>query len=327
MELRRRNLIHGEGKLDGEEEESSASTLQRFNEKLKQKEKDRKQRMNTELYEGDEICSSIFEDIQYPSSIHENKLIEEETSQSVLSCTPSPLCLGENGVYSVNTETTASVDFIANEELDMHDLGNENDVSETNSLIEPFQEVETSNQRSSLVPSLVTEKISQWLVDDIGPRSAKRKRPAKQTKLPGFVEQRKRYSAPAKPSLPQNNNNYCKSKFSRPKQTTLSVAKETGRIQKNAVSDLDSSGTVISTPSIARHHVNSNVPVGHSRKTSPEINSERIVAPSGTPPMRLRVRVQDKVFLIPCPQNNAQDGKNIGWLAEQVGRRLYYASS
>ncbi|XP_068698694.1 tonsoku-like protein isoform X1 [Montipora foliosa] len=324
VELRRRNLIHGESKLDGEEEESSASTLQRFNEKLKQKEKDRKQRMNTDLYEGDEICSSMFEDIQYPSSIHENKLIEEETSEPVLSFTPSFHCHGENGVYSVNTETTASADFIENEELDMHDLGNENDIySETNSLIEPFQEVETSNQRSSLVPSLVTQKTSQWLVDDIGPRNAKRKRPAKQTKLPGFVEQRKRYSAPAKPSLPQNNNNYCKSKFSRPKQTTLSVAKEPGRVQKNAVSNLDSSGTVISTPPIARHHVNSNVPVGHSRKTSPEINSQRIVAPSGTPPMRLRVRVQDKVFLIPCPQNNAQDGKNIGWLAEQASLRYF----
>lgn len=42
--------------------------------------------------------------------------------------------------------------------------------------------------------------------------------------------------------------------------------------------------------------------------------------------MRLRVWVQDKMFLIPCPQGNAQEAKCVGWLAEQASLR-YFSSS
>lgn len=355
VEFRQRNLVLEEDNEDGLEKDPTSSTLQRFNAKLKRKEHDRMQRMNrgfsAELYQEDEICSSPTEVIQHSSQYGDNcgfeendsELLSESESEMFLSC-PSSNCIGEkqsnlngnteekkfpsaNGFYFGSTSPDSDVnnsdqntlvydkhafpseDFESGEEID--ELENENDSPS----IELEEEERTSNYRDSKVPSLVTEKTAQWLIDDIGYRNAKRKRPAKQTKLTGSVEPKKRCSAPVKPRVQSNQS---KSKFSRPKQTTLNVSKES-RTQTSALIELDSHTSVTSTPVNARHKITSEVATGTSRNTSHEINVPSNVTSGGTPPMRLRVRVQDKVFLIPCPKNDAQEGKNIGWLAEQVG--------
>lgn len=356
VEFRQRNLVLDEDNEDGQEKDSTSSTLQKFNEKLKRKEQDRMQRMNRGYssgpYQEDEICSSPMEVIQHSSQYSDNcvfeengsELLSENESEMFLSC-PSSNCIGEkqsnldgntegkkspsaNGFCYESTNPDSDVtnsdsnalvydecvfpseDFENGEEID--DSENENDSPS----IEIEEERRTSNTyRNSEVPSLVTEKTAQWLIDDIGYRNAKRKRPTKQTKLTGSVVSKKRFSGPVKHRVQSNQS---KSKFSRPKQTTLNISKEP-RTETSALIELDSAMSVMSTPVNARHKITSEVATGTSRNTSHEINTMPNVTSGGTPPMRLRVRVQDKVFLIPCPKNNAQESKNIGWLAEQVG--------
>lgn len=355
VEFRQRNLVLDEDNEDGQEKDQTSSTLQRFNEKLKQKEQDRMQRMNRGYsagpYQEGEICSSPMEVIQHSSQYGDNCVFEENGSELLsesegemfLSC-PSSNCIGgkqgsldgntegkkspfANGFYYESTNPDSDVtdsdnnalvydecvfpseDFEIEEEVDESE--NENDSPS----IELEEERRTSNYRNREVASLVTEKTAQWLIDDIGYRNAKRKRPTKQTKLTGSVVSKKRFSGPVKHRVQSNQR---KSKFSGPKQTTLNVSKEP-RTETNALIELDSPMSVMSTTVNARHKITSKVATGTSRNTSHEINTMPNVTSGGTPPMRLRVRVQDKVFLIPCPKNDAQESKNIGWLAEQVG--------
>ncbi|XP_040399714.1 tonsoku-like protein, partial [Cygnus olor] len=58
---------------------------------------------------------------------------------------------------------------------------------------------------------------------------------------------------------------------------------------------------------------------------STEAGGEEAQPPPGPalpPPIRVRVRVQDNVFLIPVPQS---DGRAVGWLAAQAAERYYQA--
>ena len=175
------------------------------------------------------------------------------------------------------------------------------------------------------VSGLLLECNTAWLVDDVGPKPAKRKRPAKQTKLTsGSTVQRRSTAAMPRPGL-----NNKKSKpttisrrspglsLSRPKQAKLPVSKEPRTCQTAFSSH--SMVNNASSPVTARSDVNiTNVTTGTPRTYSPDIASRLGLLQAGTPPMRLRVRVQDKVFLIPCPRSNQQESKSIGWLAKQV---------
>lgn len=186
-------------------------------------------------------------------------------------------------------------------------------------VVDPVVETGSNGHLSGRVPSLVTQKTADWLVDDMGPRTVKRKRPAKQAKLPGSLQRRKRINSATitrpkhglSPSASQN--------MPRTKQSTLAVSKEV-RTYQNSIHVRDSSVSV-STSVPSRTDVVSTVSEANSRLNVSTTTPRRIVAPGGTPPMRLRVRVQDKVFLIPCPQGSAQEAKNIGWLAEQASEQ------
>lgn len=46
-----------------------------------------------------------------------------------------------------------------------------------------------------------------------------------------------------------------------------------------------------------------------------QVNSTAVNA---NPPMRVRVQIQGKTFLIPCPESSDGERKTIAWLAEQV---------
>ena len=217
--------------------------------------------------------------------------------------------------------------------VEMVDLADENDVNAFNSsYVDTVTGVRTSSDSSGQVPSLLFEKTTAWLVDDVGPRPSKRKRPAKQTKLTGgSVEQKKRGSTASIPrpalnhmkskasatSRPIPGLSLTKSKTSQQKQVRLAVSKEP-RTHQTAFSVPNSTVNIVSTPVTGRPNVVSTVTAGNSKTNTPETYAQPNVALGGTPPMRLRVRVQDKVFLIPCPRSNLQESKNIGWLAEQV---------
>lgn len=371
VEFRRRNLIHEEDKEDSEEE-TSLSTLQRFNDKLKKKEQERLQRINQSAREESspddtetsppkngrqhEVFNSEFDDSQetqsdvilsYPSTtssevqrtfdshIPDNQSNEPQRIDSV-----------DGGPFEDIQTFSGASDYDENdfeeeenscESMDVEnavelvDLADENNVNPSDSShIVPVTGVRTSSypHGNGRVPSLVTEKTAEWLVDDVGPRAAKRKRPAKQTTLTGSTERRKRPSTAARPSPRLK---LSKSKPSLPKQTRLVVPKEP-RAHQNTTTVSNSFVNRVSAPVTVRSDVVSTVAAGNARINTPQANIRHNVAPGqcgtqhnvahtaqgGTPPMRLRVRVQDKVFLIPCPRSNAQESKNIGWLAEQV---------
>ncbi|XP_029688581.1 tonsoku-like protein [Takifugu rubripes] len=57
--------------------------------------------------------------------------------------------------------------------------------------------------------------------------------------------------------------------------------------------------------------------------TSPQIRAQPPAVPSClAPPIRVRVRVQEDVFLIPVPQSEA-DSCTVSWLCEQASQRYY----
>ena len=352
VELRRRNQIQEK------EEETTSSTLQRFNEKLKKKEYERLQRMNRNVSEErreDVEAVPLANVTQYGEFISDEELSQGNQSEVAIFPYPSASSSELPGIFSDHMElarpqTRDGVDNIHSDciepfsnvsdfegddlddgdspitsvdlesEVEMVDLGDENNVNTSNSLyIDPVTGVRTDSHSDGQVSYFVAEKTAQWLVDDIGPRTAKRKRPAKQTKLPGVMEQKKRTTTVLRPT-PQLS--LSKSKPSCPKQTKLVVSKEP-RIPQSAMFGLDSSVIVISNPVNARCDVVTAVSAGNSRINTLETNTQNNMAVGGPPPMRLRVQVQDKVFLIPCPQNNAQESKNIGWLAEQVDNSVF----
>ena len=355
-ELRRRNAVFHDDSEEEEEDssgESTQSALKRFNEKLKKKEMERLQRMNGSICKG--VAESINEmhprktseelireddDLQenqhefilsYPSSSStqfssdsinhiENQSSGLQIDNSVDNMVPSDVVetFSDASDYEENEKgdvdsTYSSMDE-GNNGIENIDWNDQDSVVMGANLVDRVAETRSSSHFSRRVSSLVTQKTSDWLVDDIGQRNAKRKRPAKQAKLPGSLQRRKRINSTTTTRPKHGLTPGASQKTPHAKQTTLAVSKEV-RTYQNSV--LDSSVNVSSlVPS--RPDVVSTISGTNSRLNNSTTGPRHVVAPGGTPPMRLRVRVQDKVFLIPCPQGTPQEAKNIGWLAEQV---------
>ena len=352
-ELRRRNTAFHS---DSEEEDSSGgsipSALKRFNEKLKKKEMERLQGMNGTfcedsspedidqidpkktskelLREDDDLQGNHLEVIQsFPSSSstrfqsnsgnHIEKQATGLRTDDMVCCDDaerfSDVASEDDGNDNGDGDSTYSSMDEGNNGIEMIDWNDQDSVIMGATLVDPVAETRNSSHLSGRVPSLVTQKTADWLVDDVGPRTVKRKRPAKQAKLPGSLQRRKRINSATitrpkhglSPSTSQN--------LPRAKQSTLAVSKEV-RTYRNLDSSVD-----VSNPLPSRPNVVSTVSGANSGLNVSTTTPRHIVAPGGTPPMRLRVRVQDKVFLIPCPQGSAQEAKNIGWLAEQVSEQ------
>lgn len=353
--IRRRNVIHDEDNEQEDKEDTASSTLQRFNEKLKKKEQERLRRMNKNLCEENhsedlEMCPTKRLS-QQRSFVNE----DEDDSQegcSMFSISTNPYSGIERSSYSdrpvghlSNSQNSNCYrdhgegiqTFSDGSDYEGHDFVQVDcpyASSDSENMVEMATVADENNGNTfnscyvdpvTGVSGLLPERTAAWLVDDVGPKPTKRKRPAKQTKLTsGSTVQRRSTAAMPRPGL-----NHKKSKpttisrrspglsLSRPKQAKLPVSKEP-RTSQTAFSS-HSMVNNASTPVTARSDVNiTNVTTGTPRTYSPHIASRPSLLQAGTPPMRLRVRVQDKVFLIPCPRSNQQESKTIGWLAEQV---------
>lgn len=357
--IRRRNVIHDEDNEQEDKEDTASSTLQRFNEKLKKKEQERLRRMNKNLCEENspedlEICPTKRLSQQQVFVNADEDDSQEGCSMFSISTNPysgiesssysdRPVDHPSNSQYSYRDHGEGIQTFSDGSDYEGHDfvqvdcpyassdsentvematVADENNGNTFNSsYVDPVTGVRISCPTSGLLP----ERTAAWLVDDVGPKPAKRKRPAKQTKLTGGSTVQRRSTA----AMPRPGLNHKKSKpttisrrspglsLSRPKQAKLPVSKEP-RTRQTAFSS-HSMVNNASSPVTARSDVNiTNVTTGTPRTYSPDIPSRLGLLQAGTPPMRLRVRVQDKVFLIPCPRSNHQESKNIGWLAQQV---------
>ena len=357
--IRRRNVIHDEDNEQEDKEDTTSSTLQRFNEKLKKKEQERLRRMNKNLCEenhSEDLEISPTKRLSQQRSFVNEDEDDSQEGCSMFSVSTNPCSGIESLSYTdwpvdhpsnsqnsyrghgegIQTFSDGSDyeghDFVqvdcpyassdSENTVEMATVADENNGNTFNSsYVDPVSGVRISCHTSGLLP----EKTAAWLVDDVGLKPAKRKRPAKQTKLTsGSTVQRRSTAAMPRPGL-----NHKKSKptttsrrspglsLTRPNQAKLPVSKEP-RTRQTAFSS-HSMVNNASTPVIARSDVNiTNVTTGTPRTYSPDIASRPSLLQAGTPPMRLRVRVQDKVFLIPCPRSNQQESKSIGWLAEQV---------
>lgn len=334
--IRRRNVIHDEDNEQEDKEDTASSTLQRFNEKLKKKEQERLRRMNKNLCE--ENHSEDLE-ISPTKRLSQQQIFvnEDEDEIESLSYSDRPVGHPSNSQNSYRNHGEGIQTFSDGSDYEGHDFVQvdcpyaSSDSENTVEMATVADENNGNTFNSSYVDpvtgvsGLLLECNTAWLVDDVGPKPAKRKRPAKQTKLTsGSTVQRRSTAAMPRPGL-----NNKKSKpttisrrspglsLSRPKQAKLPVSKEPRTCQTAFSSH--SMVNNASSPVTARSDVNiTNVTTGTPRTYSPYIASRLGLLQAGTPPMRLRVRVQDKVFLIPCPRSNQQESKSIGWLAKQV---------
>lgn len=356
-ELRRRNTAFHDDSDEGDSSgESTPSALKRFNEKLKKKEMERLQRMNGTVCE-----ESSPEDIDeiHPKKTNKGLMREDDDSQEnqrevILSFPSSSSTQFQNysGNHIENQSTglwiDSSVDDMVpsdvaetfsdasdyeendngdvdstyssmdegNNGIEMVDWNDQDSVITGATLVDPV--ARSSSHLSGRVPSLVTQKTADWLVNDMGPRTAKRKRPPKQAKLPGSLQQRKRINHATITRPKHGLSPGVSQKMPCAKQSTLAVSKE-ARTHQNSI---HVPSVNVSTPVPSRPEAVSTISGANSGLTISATSPRHIVAPGGTPPMRLRVQVQGKVFLIPCPQGRAQEVKNIGWLAEQVSENV-----
>lgn len=351
--IRRRNVIHDEDNEQEDKEDTASSTLQRFNEKLKKKEQERLRRMNKNLCEenhSEDLEISPTKRLSQQRSFVNEDEDDSQEGCSMFSVSTNPCSGIESSSYSnrpvghpSNSQNSyrnhgeGIQTFSDGSDYEGHDFVQvdcpyvSSDSENTVEMATVADENNGNTFNSSYVDpvtgvsGLLQEQTAAWLVDDVGPKPAKRKRPAKQTKLTsGSTVQRRSTAAMPRPGL-----NNKKSKpttisrhspglsLSRPKQTKLPVSKEPRTCQTAFSSH--SMVNIASSPVTARSDVNiTNVTTGTPRTYSPDIASRLGLLQAGTPPMRLRVQVQDKVFLIPCPRSNQQESKSIGWLAKQV---------
>lgn len=354
-ELRRRDTaFHDDSEEEDSSGESTPSALKRFNEKLKKKEMERLQRMNRTVCEE---SSPEDIDEMHPKKSNKGLLRDnddsEENQHEVILSFPSSSCTqfqshpgnhvenqstGLQKDSSVNdlvhsdvvetfsdasdyeendngdVDSTYSSMDEGNNGIEMVDWNDQDSVIMGASLVDPVAGTGSSSHLGGRVPSLVTQTTADWLVNDMGPKTAKRKRPAKQAKLPGSLQRRKRINSATVTRSKHGLSPVVSQKMPLAKQSTLGVSKE-ARTHQNSI---HVPSVNVSNPAPSGPEVVSTISGSNSGLTISTTSPRHIVASGGTPPMRLRVRVQDKVFLIPCPQGHAQEAKNIGWLAEQV---------
>ena len=362
-ELRRRNVVFDDDDNDEEADESSqesTSALQRFNDKLMKKEIERLQRMNKKIL--DNSNQGHVDEPHPPKTLSKGAVISEdddsqENQLEVVLSYPSSSS-GEpahssvhhvvgsaNDMFSCDSDE-ASFDAVHNNGIDVGDddstyasMDEENgvemvDLNDQNSdfglsalITDPIigTSSDTSSHYTGSVASHISQKTADWLVDDVGPRRAKRKRQAKLTNLARSTDRTRQTATASRPRHRLSLGNTHKGPH--PKQSRLVVSQEPKAPESP-------SNTMLSRDNYVTNHWSQNdlltsIPSGSevtstvlgvrtSVYDSPGASSRHTGTPGGTPPMRLKVWVQDKMFLIPCPQGNTQEAKSVGWLAEQV---------
>lgn len=200
----------------------------------------------------------------------------------------------------------------------MQNLGSAKSRLFTQSLSEPaFSSTPavSANSRSALVPE--DEYVADdWLEDDLGDVQPKKKRRVSEHNVPQETSRR-------------NQNHFSVSAETHPKVQSsssrgLSLKKGTGKSRQVKMNQLP--GMVM----LGRREV--------SRSQSPNTTQDPDPAPPSYQPMpqtgvlsgpahvpapiRMRVRVQDNIFLIPVPHSEA-DSCTVAWLCEQAAQRYY----
>jgi hypothetical protein len=162
-----------------------------------------------------------------------------------------------------------------------------------------------------------TIDVCDWLIDDMPERPPKRRRTNKQATLGTSMALSRRGPSTYTSKTPRNNSvSSSARRISRPKQARLEV--------RRTPSPTFLSSSQISTQSHHGDDSSANAPF-QSHSSGPSLQLDTTVRQTsgantagGVPPMRVRVQVQGKTFLIPCPEKSDQERKTIAWLAEQV---------
>lgn len=201
---------------------------------------------------------------------------------------------------------------------------------------EPFPSLPfVGSNNAKAVPALIPETNrnagSDWLVDDLAPRTFKRRRQSKltatfqRTSTAGQRSRGKRnLSSGGQRNKTPRTHSRTMSSATQPRQSRLQVDREVITPRTNPGNVLSSRTT--HQESVQHSFATANVTTSSlqtscfSARPGPSSGGTSSVAgpSSGTPPMRVRVRVQGKTFLVPCPRLQNGEGKTIGWLAEQV---------
>ncbi|XP_072013622.1 tonsoku-like protein [Amphiura filiformis] len=179
-------------------------------------------------------------------------------------------------------------------------------------------------------PAMISEEEytagDDWLIDDVGMQPTKRKR----VDIDGtFSTSTSRSQVSKHFETRTNSSSSSRSRLSRkrkPRQTKLtSLVAQIGRIPSiiQEKDEEDISNTSSDVEMIPESPVESRVPDFPQRNNvslSQQTQEQRPPAVVGGTVMRIKVKIQDKMFLIPIP---TRDERSMNWLAEEAGRRYY----
>lgn len=189
----------------------------------------------------------------------------------------------------------------------------------SNSLSEPGSTLVTmmsASSRSALVPE--EEYVADdWLEDDIGEVQSKKRR-----RISSGQEARREAVIPAKSTRGQS------ASVAIPTPTSRGTASRGMSMKKGPsrqVKMTQLSGMVV----LGSRRSGSPLPFTQEEQSSslsqtPVQHHLQAVAPALPAPIRVRVRVQDNVFLIPIPRSEAETC-TVSWLADQAAQRYYQA--
>ncbi|RXN01047.1 Tonsoku-like protein, partial [Acipenser ruthenus] len=189
----------------------------------------------------------------------------------------------------------------------------------SNSLSEPGSTLVTmvsASSRSALVPE--EEYVADdWLEDDIGEVQSKKRR-----RISSGQEARREAVIPAKSTRGQPASVAIPTPTSRG-SASRGMSMKKGHSRQVKMTQL--SGMVV----LGSRRSGSPLPFTQEEQSSslsqtPVQHHLQAVAPALPAPIRVRVRVQDNVFLIPIPRSEAETC-TVSWLADQAAQRYYQA--
>ncbi|XP_018519176.1 LOW QUALITY PROTEIN: tonsoku-like protein [Lates calcarifer] len=190
--------------------------------------------------------------------------------------------------------------------------------------------VSSSSNRSALVPE--EEYLADdWLEDDLGEIQPKKKRRLRVEQNGMNREDGAAFSAAKSQNRHLNSNTNCRGSAV-PSSSSRSLSlKKNGSLKPHQVKMTQMPGMVrLGRREVNRSHSPTITDDDDIRPETPpppppqihmQPPTQTLAAPM-PPPIRMRVRVQDDVFLIPVPQSEA-DSCTVSWLCEQAAQRYY----
>ncbi|KAI4889200.1 hypothetical protein NFI96_012968 [Prochilodus magdalenae] len=211
-------------------------------------------------------------------------------------------------------------------QMAMHNLGSAKSRLLSQSLSEPVfssTPAVSANQASALVPE--DEYIADdWLEDDLGSAQPKKKR-----KITSEQESRRDNTMPSRSQIYVSGASEPSARVQSSSSRSLSLKKsnKARQVKMNQLPGMVMLGRreVSRSPSpiITPEDDSSQLvrPQTYSSQIMPQA-APQITAPAMPAPIRMRVRVQNNVFLIPVPHSEA-DSCTVSWLCEQAAQRYY----